>query len=280
MIEKLSTGIDNLDDKMNGGIPVGSITLLSGESGTGKTTFALQWLAEGNDPAYLFTFLPKELVEEHKNSLGIKKDIKILSLGLKDARSFFLDLPEEIALDENCKIAIDSVTELIDHRISSTLEEGVGDQYYKELKEIGFLKKQLLDSKKDTGQDKFMHLELKQLFIELETGLKSIKRSILDAQYTACMTTAVMTEVGIRNLLSGLRMLDCTFLLIAESPFGSNKISKDGIIDFLVDNVIILTSENIAGEPHYLMKIHKMRMCDHEREFFEYKLTEKGIKIE
>lgn len=44
---RLSTGIDGLDDILNGGIPKGHLYLVEGDPGTGKTTLALQFLLEG-----------------------------------------------------------------------------------------------------------------------------------------------------------------------------------------------------------------------------------------
>lgn len=53
------TGIEELDHILNGGIPRGSIILLAGASGTGKTTLALQWLYGGiskyNETGIYFT---------------------------------------------------------------------------------------------------------------------------------------------------------------------------------------------------------------------------------
>lgn len=45
--DTLSTGITGLDNLLKGGIPLGRSLILSGVSGTGKTTFALQFLIEG-----------------------------------------------------------------------------------------------------------------------------------------------------------------------------------------------------------------------------------------
>lgn len=41
------TGIQALDDALNGGIPLGSSVLLAGTPGTGKTLLSMQWLFEG-----------------------------------------------------------------------------------------------------------------------------------------------------------------------------------------------------------------------------------------
>ena len=41
------TGIQGLDEVLNGGIPKYALTLLAGTSGTGKTILSFQWLFEG-----------------------------------------------------------------------------------------------------------------------------------------------------------------------------------------------------------------------------------------
>ena len=44
---RITTGIDGLDDMLGGGIPEGHAVVVMGSFGTGKTTFALQFLSEG-----------------------------------------------------------------------------------------------------------------------------------------------------------------------------------------------------------------------------------------
>lgn len=44
---RLPTGMPGLDDMMEGGMPFPSVLLLAGGTGTGKTTFCLQFLSEG-----------------------------------------------------------------------------------------------------------------------------------------------------------------------------------------------------------------------------------------
>ncbi len=46
-MEQLKTGIEGLDALLYGGIPKGRTCLISGEPGTGKTLFSLQFLLEG-----------------------------------------------------------------------------------------------------------------------------------------------------------------------------------------------------------------------------------------
>jgi circadian clock protein KaiC len=45
--KRLSTGVPGLDEMMGGGIPVGDSLVLAGPTGTGKTTFAMKFIAAG-----------------------------------------------------------------------------------------------------------------------------------------------------------------------------------------------------------------------------------------
>ncbi|VVB52462.1 Circadian clock protein kinase KaiC [uncultured archaeon] len=47
LIDRVPTGIHGLDEVIQGGFPKGDTILLTGTPGTGKTTFALQYLVEG-----------------------------------------------------------------------------------------------------------------------------------------------------------------------------------------------------------------------------------------
>src|ERR1041385_8128134 len=46
-VTRCSSGCEGLDDVLGGGLPVGHFYLIEGEPGTGKTTIALQFVAEG-----------------------------------------------------------------------------------------------------------------------------------------------------------------------------------------------------------------------------------------
>lgn len=78
---RLATGIPGLDEMMGGGIPAGDAVLISGPAGSGKTTFATQFVAEGlrrGEHAVVVVF--EEYPEEY----------------LARARAFNLDLQDEV----------------------------------------------------------------------------------------------------------------------------------------------------------------------------------------
>lgn len=67
--ERISTGIDGLNDLIDGGVPNNSITLVTGDAGTGKTLLCSQFLWEGLENGekclYISTEeLPEEIVQD------------------------------------------------------------------------------------------------------------------------------------------------------------------------------------------------------------------------
>jgi circadian clock protein KaiC len=46
--ERMSSGIQNLDELIEGGFPEGSIIMVEGDAGTGKTTFSMHYLLAGD----------------------------------------------------------------------------------------------------------------------------------------------------------------------------------------------------------------------------------------
>ncbi len=65
IIKRVNTGIPGFDGLIEGGIPEGFVTILTGPPGTGKTTFSLQFLMEGvrnNERCVFFSF--EEMAEQ------------------------------------------------------------------------------------------------------------------------------------------------------------------------------------------------------------------------
>jgi KaiC/GvpD/RAD55 family RecA-like ATPase len=62
-LERVKTGIDGLDNIIEGGLPKSSITLVSGPPGSGKSIFCFQFLYNGikNGERCLFLTLDKKV---------------------------------------------------------------------------------------------------------------------------------------------------------------------------------------------------------------------------
>src|ERR1700759_3456920 len=76
---KVSTGIEGLDEVMNGGFPQGRPILICGSAGCGKTLFGMQFLVKGivehNEPGVFISFeeSPADLAKNVR-SLGFDLD--------------------------------------------------------------------------------------------------------------------------------------------------------------------------------------------------------------
>ncbi len=68
-IERCATGIQELDQILRGGIPVGNVVLLAGGSGMGKTTLSMEFLAHGAEKGERGIFLsvtePVQILERN-----------------------------------------------------------------------------------------------------------------------------------------------------------------------------------------------------------------------
>lgn len=126
MSRYVSTGISGLDEVLNGGIPRGSVIILEGAPGTGKTTFGMQYLYEGavkdEESGIYITFeeLPNQLYQdalafgwdlrklEKENKLRIiciSPDLLMREISKPDG------LFERIVAEIGCKrIVIDSIS--------------------------------------------------------------------------------------------------------------------------------------------------------------------------
>ncbi|HDH41067.1 MAG TPA: hypothetical protein ENG12_01485 [Candidatus Altiarchaeales archaeon] len=73
---RTSTGIEGLDAMLNGGLPGGRIILISGSTGTGKTTLGMQFIYNGikqfDEPGVYMTFeQDKDRIREDMSTLGM-----------------------------------------------------------------------------------------------------------------------------------------------------------------------------------------------------------------
>ncbi len=73
-VKRICTGVEGLDDILEGGLPAGHMYLLEGDPGTGKTTVAMQFLlrgvAEGRRVLYVTLSEPREELESSATSHG------------------------------------------------------------------------------------------------------------------------------------------------------------------------------------------------------------------
>jgi len=137
--ERVPTGISGLDDLLQGGLPAGQSYLVTGEPGTGKTTFAAQFVLEGLRRGENGVFIsidekPAHMVEDVA-SLGwdLRTPVNEGKLTLLDVSPYFnwvrsskggtvdanevlQDLSKQIRRINAKRLVIDPVVPLVLHR--------------------------------------------------------------------------------------------------------------------------------------------------------------------
>lgn len=144
MPERVASGVDMLDAAVEGGLPSRRVTLVSGGPGTGKTTLALQFLAEGarRHEAGIFIALdqkPSHVAEAAARfgwPIGTEPSSQALILDgspalslmrqrqhLIDARAVMADLMPHITTRQAARLVIDSLPALVPPELTHAEEE-------------------------------------------------------------------------------------------------------------------------------------------------------------
>jgi circadian clock protein KaiC len=108
----VGSGIQGLDVMTNGGLPQGSVTLVAGGAGTGKTLFSLHFVVAGvaaGEPALYVTF---QETPEHLKAIaeGFGWDLgKYVDQGLLE---LLYTSPVEMGVDEHTEAIKDAIAGL------------------------------------------------------------------------------------------------------------------------------------------------------------------------
>ncbi len=219
---RITTGIKGLDEMMDGGFPKGHSVAVIGSFGTGKTTFAMQYIWEGLKKGEKCIFLS---LEEDENSI------------IETAKSFGWDF--ENYLDDSLLLI---KLEPEDAGSSVKRLEGEIPQVIKEFgaSRIAIDSVSLITMLFKSEEDK-------------RTNLFALSKSIKDSGATAILTAEV-------------------------DPKNPN-VSRDGLVEYVVDGVILLTPREMNNRIMLTLKILKMRRTKHSREVKPYEISSEGIEV-
>ena len=238
---RVSTGIDGLDKLLNGGLPQGTITLVSGTPGTGKTIICFQYIMAGLKNGENCLFLTSdERVDNLINQayeLGFNfgttienKQLEFLYLNL-DRQDMHKEMEEKIKTGKFSRVVLDSLTPLSEVPVWVVSK----------------------------GNE----------IIPSDTSMSGTTSFPLDSVQA--------TRVHIRRIMSILDEDECTTLVTSEIPEGSRSLSRDSISEFLVDGILLLDLDTTMDRRK--LTIRKMRGTKHTLKPRDIEITEGGIKL-
>lgn len=116
-LRRLNTGVPGLDEIMGGGIPSGDAVILAGPAGSGKTTFATQFVAEGlrrGEPGIIVVF--EEYPEEYLARAYARND-DIKDMIAKGLLKLIYLRPLDLSVDETLAEILEGVAAIGAQRV-------------------------------------------------------------------------------------------------------------------------------------------------------------------
>ncbi len=239
MAIRIVTGIEGLDQLLEGGFCEGSINIISGTPGTGKTIFGMQFLKEGatSGEKGMYVSLEESVADITKNLTRFNWDLAKLSQdGLIQFHEFKIT-PVEFAPIEGIK------TPMKQFKVAEPAS--IADLYaaIKDTIEKGDVKRVVIDS---LSLLKFMHEEEKESRAELASLLRFFKKH------------------------------NVTVLMTAERKTMDDVFDFE---DFLADSVILLRDYPGREERKRGITVLKMRGAKCDRTTRPYAITDAGIVV-
>lgn len=244
-MQRSKTGIQGLDKALNGGFPDGNLVLLSGGAGTGKSTIAMQYIVNG---ATLFgekgLYISTEQSEEELQKAASQYGWNLVDLQNKNMLKvvYFKVLEEDHFLQK--------VEELVQT----------------------FKPKRIVIDSLTTLTDSMMMSELQK-----DVGVSLIK--IADTVSPVPRTEQIVTKIILYNLVNKLKEFQCTVLMTSELPEGLQRLSADGVTEFVADGVVTLHNLSLGAGVSRTVVIRKMRYTAHLSESLNMQFVKDGVEI-
>lgn len=207
MVSRIATGIEGFDSLIQGGFPKGSLTLVSGNPGTGKSIFCMQTafnVASGKTNCLYISF------EQSESDIKVQMAQVGLGFGKIDGKLRIL------SLDSN------------DPNIIGKISDAVKKQ------KAGFV---VVDSLASLASSPVSREHLTNY--SMEQVLESVIPVPLDAEN--------LNRMKVKLILDTLKKSGATALLTSEMVKGQEGYSRDTLSEFLCDAVVVLHSVEGEG---------------------------------
>jgi KaiC/GvpD/RAD55 family RecA-like ATPase len=243
------TGIEGLDAMLGGGLPRGSVTLLRGGPGAGKTTLAMQFLmaglAHGEKGLYLSLEESADEIVANAARHGWAVDKAIAERRLTIhvfALTRAKDYLKTQGASESWVLSIES----------GPANAGYAGEFRADA--LGALAERLV-----------REMDAKRLVFDSVT------------MFTSQFERRVDLHMETLDLVRSLMKSGCTTLMTAHTdPQGTHVISPE---EYLAHGVINLHFLNAGAKAVQAIQIHKMRGIGHDREMRPYRLGDHGLTV-
>jgi KaiC/GvpD/RAD55 family RecA-like ATPase len=239
--KRTSTGIEGLDGLLQGGYPQGSVTLVAGTPGTGKTIVCFQYINAG--------------IKNGEKCLFLTSDERIKNL-VDQANKFGFDFNGALKSGQLKFMYLD----LEKHTIHKEMESEI---------RIGKYSRVVLDS--------LTPLSEMPVWV-VNRGSEIIPPEDTVANAPVPLDSIQATRMHVRRILRILEEDDCTALVTSEINEGSRNLSRDSVSEFLVDGILVLDLD--PSMDRRKLTVRKMRGTKHTLKPRDIEIRSKdGIRV-
>ena len=239
-IERVKTGIPELDAILHGGVPKNTTTLVSGPPGSGKTILCYQFLFQG--------------IQEGQRCLFLTLDKKVEGL-LIQAKELGIDFTPSIEKNQ-CKFLFLNINKKL---IYETMTNEILSDNYDRI---------VLDSVTPLAE---MPIYLKNPeFSNNDINIINPGDFSADANFP-------VRRLHLHYIMNALETSQCTAYVTSELPVGSSGLSRDGLSEFLADGVITLALDPTMDRRK--LSVVKMRSTKHTLKPQDIEIAQGGIRF-
>ncbi|HUS98696.1 MAG TPA: ATPase domain-containing protein [Candidatus Thermoplasmatota archaeon] len=221
---RVGTGIEGLDGVIQGGYPQGSVTLVAGTPGTGKTIVCFQYINAG--------------IKNGEKCLFLTSDERINNL-VNQAKKFGFDFDAAIQNGQLKFMYLD----LEKHTIHKEMESEI---------RIGKYSRVVLDS--------LTPLSEMPVWV-VNRGSEIIPPENTVGNAPVPLDSIQATRMHVRRILRILEEDESTALVTSEIAEGSRNLSRDSVSEFLVDGILVLDLD--PSMDRRKLTVRKMRGTKH-----------------
>ena len=239
--KRVTTGIQGLDDLLQGGYPQGSVILVAGTPGTGKTIICFQYINAG--------------IKNNEKCLFLTSDERTGTL-IHQAKKFGFDFDSAVRNNQLTFMYLD----LEKHTVHKDMESEIRNGKYSPV---------VLDSLTPLSE---MPVWIVNRGSEIIPSQDTVTNTPLPVD------SIQATRMHVRRILRILQEDNCTALVTSEISEGTRNLSRDSVSEFLVDGILILDLD--PSMDRRKLTVRKMRGTKHTLKPRDIEITSKeGIRI-
>jgi KaiC/GvpD/RAD55 family RecA-like ATPase len=235
--KRVGTGIEGLDGLLQGGYPQGSVTLVAGTPGSGKTIVCFQYINAG--------------IKNGEKCLFLTSDERINNL-VSQAKKFGFDFDAAMQSGQLKFMYLDLEKRTVHKEIEAEIR-------------IGKYSRVVLDSLTPLS-------EMPVWVVNRGSEIIPPEDTVVNAPLP--LDSIQATRMHVRRILRILEEDDCTALVTSEITEGSRNLSRDSISEFLVDGILVLDLD--PSMDRRKLTVRKMRETKHTLKPRDIEINSKG----